>query len=83
MSLDEQFQDALEQVKAVASPTPQVLLNLYGLFKQATKGDVTGDRPGMLDMRGRAKYDAWASRQGLSQDEAKEEYIEYVADLLG
>ena len=67
MSLDEQFQDALEQVKAVASPTPQVLLNLYGLFKQATTGDVTGDRPGMLDMRGRAKYDAWASRKGLSR----------------
>lgn len=83
MSLDEQFQDALEQVKAVASPTPQVLLSLYGLFKQSTVGDVTSDRPGMLDMRGRAKYDAWASRKGMSSDEAKEEYVEYVAELLG
>ena len=83
MSLDEQFQNALEEVKALASPTPQILLNLYGLFKQATTGDVTGSRPGMLDMKGRAKYDAWASRQGMDQDEAKEEYIDYVAELLG
>jgi len=82
MSLNEQFEDALVQVKSIASPTPQVLLNLYGLFKQSTVGDVTGDRPGMLDMKGRAKFDAWESRKGMSQDEAKEEYIEYVAELL-
>jgi len=82
MSLEEQFQDALVQVKSIAAPTPQILLNLYGLFKQSTTGDVSGSRPGMLDMKGRAKYDAWASRQGMSQDEAKEEYVEYVAELL-
>ena len=70
MTLDEQFQDALERVKAIASPTPQILLNLYGLFKQSTKGDVTGSRPGMLDMKGRAKYDAWESRKGMSQEDS-------------
>jgi carboxylesterase len=31
---------------------------MYALYKQATAGDVTGARPGMLDVRGRAKYEA-------------------------
>lgn len=39
-------------------------LKLYGLFKQGGAGDVTGARPGFMDLVGRAKYDAWADGQG-------------------
>lgn len=42
-------------------------LKIYALFKQATKGDVVGSRPGMIDFVGRAKYDAWAALKGTSQ----------------
>lgn len=38
-------------------------LALYGLYKQVTKGDCVGSRPGMFDAVGRAKYDAWAGYQ--------------------
>jgi len=31
---------------------------------QANTGDCTGDRPGMLDFTGKAKYDAWAKLKG-------------------
>ena len=41
-------------------------------------GDVSGDRPGMLDVKGRAKYDAWAKRKGVSKDAAMEQYIALV-----
>jgi len=56
-------------------------LQLYGLYKQATEGDVQGKRPGMLDIKGRAKYDAWTGRKGLSKDAAKTAYIALVARL--
>ena len=82
MELDERFEDASKRVKTLPNQPNDVLLNLYGLFKQATAGDVTGKRPGMLDLRGRAKYDAWASRKGMTQDKAKEEYISYVDSLF-
>ena len=36
---------------------------------------------GRLDMVGRAKYDAWSKTEGLSADEAKQRYIDYVASL--
>jgi acyl-CoA-binding protein len=36
----------------------------------------------MLDMVGRAKYDAWAKLKGLGADEAKQKYIDKVDALL-
>ena len=64
-------------------PDNQTLLNLYALFKQATEGDVSGKRPGFTDLVGRAKYDAWASRQGTSADTAMQAYIDLVGQLKG
>jgi acyl-CoA-binding protein len=83
MELNEKFEDAQKRVKTLSkTPTPDVLLKLYGLFKQGSVGDVEGKRPGMLDIKGRAKYDAWASRKGMGRDAAKEEYVKYVDELL-
>ncbi|XP_030761904.1 putative acyl-CoA-binding protein [Sitophilus oryzae] len=82
MSLDEQFNKAAEDVKKLASkPSDDDLLELYGLFKQATVGDVNTDRPGLLDLKGKAKWDAWSGRKGLAQDKAKEQYIAKVKSL--
>jgi acyl-CoA-binding protein len=76
MSLKDDFDAAVARVNGLAAaPSSNVLLELYGLFKQATSGDVSGSRPGMLDLKGRAKYDAWASRKGMSRDDAMRAYI--------
>jgi diazepam-binding inhibitor (GABA receptor modulating acyl-CoA-binding protein) len=46
------FEDAQARVKKLAkSPSNDDLLELYALYKQATTGDVSGSRPGMLDMK--------------------------------
>ncbi|XP_053744236.1 acyl-CoA-binding domain-containing protein 7 isoform X2 [Synchiropus splendidus] len=66
MSQLAEFEKIAEDVKNVNSrPTDQELLDLYGLYKQATVGDVNTDRPGMLDLKGKAKWDAWNSRKVL------------------
>ena len=67
--------------EARASPLPNSHSLADALFKQATVGDVQGKRPGALDLRGRAKYDAWSARSGQSKDEAKQGYIEAIAAL--
>ncbi|XP_050304530.1 acyl-CoA-binding protein homolog isoform X2 [Anthonomus grandis grandis] len=83
MSLDENFNKAAENVKNLKSkPSDNDLLELYALFKQATVGDVNTDRPGMLDLKGKAKWDAWNERKGMSQTEAKEKYIAKVESLI-
>lgn len=83
MALQDDFQAAQERVKTLSSrPSNDTLLELYSLFKQGTEGDVQGKRPGMLDLKGRAKYDAWASRKGLSRDAAMQQYVALVNRLL-
>ncbi|MYM24221.1 alpha/beta fold hydrolase [Duganella sp. FT135W] len=63
------------------SPDEQTLLRLYALYKQSTIGDNHAERPGALDVVGRAKFDAWAARTGLTQDQAILEYASLVQQL--
>ena len=37
----------------------------------------------MFDPKGRAKWDAWESKKGMSQDDAKEAYVKYVKEECG
>ena len=77
------FAEAQERVKTLSKrPSNPELLELYGLYKQATEGDVKGSRPGILDPRGRAKFDAWTARKGLSRPEAKTRYVALVERLV-
>ena len=79
---EDAFAQAQERVKKLSrSPSSEQLLQLYGLYKQVTSGDVKGNRPGMLDPVGRAKWDAWAARKGTSGDEAKRLYAGLVGEL--
>ncbi|MEX1310552.1 MAG: acyl-CoA-binding protein [Candidatus Sulfomarinibacteraceae bacterium] len=75
------FESAAERAKELPHQPNDVLLDLYGLFKQATTGDVTGEKPGMFDFKGAAKYDAWEKRRGMTKDEAMQAYIDLVDRL--
>jgi acyl-CoA-binding protein len=81
-SIKDKFAAAKVKIeKLTKRPSNDELLEAYGLYKQATDGDVTGSRPGMLDLKGRAKYDAWAKAKGLSKDDAMKKYVELVDKL--
>lgn len=83
MSDVQAFEQAQKDVKTLTRrPGNDDLLFLYAHFKQATDGDVAGKRPGMLDMVGRAKYDAWAKLKGTGKDQAMQKYIDKVQALL-
>jgi len=82
MALTDDFAAAQTRVKQLSkTPDPSELLELYALYKQGTAGDVSGDRPGMLDFKGRAKYDAWTAKKGLSKDTAMQSYVALVEKL--
>lgn len=83
-TLQAEFEKATVEVKTLtARPSNDDLLSLYALFKQATEGDVSGSRPGLLDLKGRAKYDAWAGKRGTAKDQAMRDYVARVNRLLG
>jgi acyl-CoA-binding protein len=80
--LSTRFEEAQKRVKELKSaPSNADLLSLYALYKQAVAGDVSGSRPGMMDFKGRAKFDAWTAKKGTSKDEAMTHYIALVDRL--
>ena len=82
MALSDDFSAAQVRVKQLSkTPDASELLELYALFKQATVGDATGDRPGMLDFKGRAKFDAWAAKRGGDKTVAMQNYVALVEKL--
>ncbi len=82
MALIDDFNAAVSKSKDLTKrPSNEELLDLYALFKQATDGDVSGDRPGGFDFKAIAKFDAWANKKGLSKDQAMTEYISLMNRL--
>ena len=81
-SLEEQFKSAIKESKTLkAQPDNDTLLELYSFYKQATVGDVEGDKPSAFDFKARAKYDAWESRKGMNKDVAMKAYVKLVRHL--
>lgn len=81
--MSDAFAQAQVDVKKLTKrPSNDDLLFLYAHFKQASDGDASGKRPGMMDMVGRAKFDAWAKVKGTDQEAAKQKYIDKVQELL-
>jgi acyl-CoA-binding protein len=82
MDIQQQFDSAVARSKEFSKrPSNEELLSLYGLYKQATEGDVNGDRPGGFDFKAIAKYDAWEELKGKKKEDAQKEYISLVAKL--
>ena len=81
-NLKKQFEKAQADSKKLAErPDNNTLLKIYALYKQGSAGDVDGKRPGFTDMVGRAKWDAWNSIKGLSQNDAMTQYVALIDDL--
>ena len=82
MNLLDDFNAAVVKSKELTKrPSNEELLDLYALFKQATEGDVSGERPGGFDFKAIAKFDAWAGKKGTSKEQASQEYIKLVERL--
>jgi len=83
VATSDDFEAAQKRVKTLSkTPTPDELLELYALYKQATAGDVQGSRPGMLDFKGRAKFDAWSAKKGVERSSAESDYVKLVGRLV-
>lgn len=80
--LETRFKQAADDVQNLDErPDNDTMLKLYALFKQASEGDVSGDKPGFFDFVGVAKHEAWEKLQGMDPDEAKQKYIDLVESL--
>ncbi|MBO2009541.1 acyl-CoA-binding protein [Hymenobacter negativus] len=94
MDLNAQFQEAAQQVNNlpgdVAAPH---MTELYGLYKQATEGDVNM-QPGEVDAAAadkadgpaglsQAQWDSWNQFKGVPEEEAMRRYVTKAAEITG
>lgn len=67
--------DGMKDAK-VDSLSNEEKLFLYSRFKQATIGKNTTEKPGgWLDVKGKAKWDAWTELGDMSKEQAMAEYV--------
>jgi diazepam-binding inhibitor (GABA receptor modulating acyl-CoA-binding protein) len=82
--INSRFEQASIAAKSLPErPDNDTLLQLYALYKQGSAGDVSGAKPGFFDFVATAKYEAWEKIKGLTQEDAKNQYIDLVKNLGG
>tara|TARA_B100001287_G_scaffold267521_1_gene262764 strand:- start:364 stop:630 length:267 start_codon:yes stop_codon:yes gene_type:complete len=83
-SILNKFEKYCQLVKMLPSrPSDEDLLILYGLFKQATVGDCYIPKPGgIFNVKEKRKWEAWNEISGLSREDAMNEYIHKVEELM-
>lgn len=76
------FESAVASTQELTQrPDNATLLKLYALYKQATQGDIQNAKPGLTDLVGRAKWEAWNALKGTTADDAMQRYIDLVDTL--
>lgn len=82
MEAKQLFEEAVMKSRSLPNQSNENLLKLYGLYKQATEGDVNIEKPGnFFDIAGMAKFNAWEELKGLSKENAMQQYVNLVNTL--
>ncbi len=94
MDLNAQFQAAADKINNLpGDEAAKHMTELYGLYKQATEGDVNM-QPGEVDPNAadqasgpaglsQAQWDSWNQFKGVPEDEAKRRYVARTAEITG
>ena len=84
MELKEKFEQAVKNSQSLSErPNNEILLKLYGLYKQALEGDNSQPEPEGFDFKAIAKHQSWKSLGGKNREEAMQEYVDLVDSLKG
>ena len=76
------FDKAMADSKNLSErPDNATLLKIYALYKQGSSGDNADKKPGFGDIVARAKWDAWNSLKGTSQEDAMQQYVDLIKSL--
>ncbi|WP_457616183.1 acyl-CoA-binding protein [Lutibacter sp.] len=82
-NLDEAFNEAYELAcNTTKKLPPDIMLQFYAHYKQATKGNNYEQPSGTVKLRNAFKLHAWFQLSNLTEDEAKQEYINLVNKYL-
>jgi len=82
MDLEKQFMLSVNLVNNFTKkPSDNELLELYGLYKQSTVGNVNISKPSFFNFKDCSKWNAWNSKKGFSQRNSMKKYVKLVNNL--
>jgi len=82
-NLEQEFLTAAENIKNSGKNLDNdILLKLYGYYKQATVGDCNIDCPGFWNIKEKAKWEAWDQHRGMKKTHGIKKYIKLVEKIL-
>ena len=83
MSNSNEFLTAADYVKKLkTTPNNDELGVLYGLYKQATIGDINTLKPNFFSFKESKKWDSWNQYKGMNQYESEVKYIMTVNEMI-
>ena len=81
-NLDLKFTEAFNKLSELEEVlAPDIMLKLYAFYKQAVIGDAFS-YDGEVDVRDAFKFNAWTQLNGMTQEDAKKQYIKLVKNIL-
>lgn len=82
-NLEQEFLSAADRIKKSGKNLDNdMLLKLYGYYKQGTVGDCNIECPGFWQVKEKAKWDAWDQFKGIKKTHAMKKYIKLVEKIL-
>ena len=81
-NIQNDFNKKIELIKTISYISDENKLDLYKYYKQATIGDINIEEPGFFNFVGKVKWNAWYKLKGISKEDAMNEYILKVNEIM-
>ncbi|XP_045685170.1 acyl-CoA-binding protein-like [Phyllostomus hastatus] len=77
-----EFDSATEESKHLRTkPADDEIQSIHSHYKQATGGDIHTERPRVLGLKGKARWDVWNELRGTSKEDAIKAYLGRAEEL--
>lgn len=81
--LEKQFLNAANQIQeSNLKLENDVMLKLYGYYKQGKMGDCNIECPAFWQVKEKAKWEAWEQHRGMKKTHSMKKYIKLVESIL-
>jgi len=81
--LEEKFNESVNKVnKLEEKPSNEILLKLYGLYKQVTVGNINIPQPSFFNYKLSEKWKSWNECKDIETEKAQQKYIDIVNSFI-
>tara|TARA_B110000285_G_scaffold232155_1_gene302561 strand:- start:3265 stop:3537 length:273 start_codon:yes stop_codon:yes gene_type:complete len=83
LSIDEQFDKSVIIARNIVKKISNCnIIQLYAYCKQAREGNISFEKPSILNMNYRQKWKSWKKLENMSSENAKIHYINLIKSIL-